>query len=145
MGQEGMRLGAGWCKCSRGQRSLFLGPTGTDVGRTEVGGLPRSGIFLEEAWGLTPKERSPVFSESGPDSESGVWGLPWIRNGVGRSGRPLESLDLWKNRGTETRGRVPDHRPGKGRGCGLPLPVRDSSMFLPLPEQNETREERPSG
>lgn len=38
VGREGLRLGAGWCKRSRGQSPLFLGPTGAAVDRTEVGG-----------------------------------------------------------------------------------------------------------
>lgn len=58
VGQEGMRLGAGWCKCSRGQRSLFLGPPGTAVGRTEVGGL----VFSWKKPGALLPRKGPLCS-----------------------------------------------------------------------------------
>lgn len=54
---EGMRLGAGWCKRSRGQSPLFLGPTESTVDQTEVGGR------AAHTWYLLGRCLGPSYSQ----------------------------------------------------------------------------------
>lgn len=104
-----------------GRAPWLLAPAGAAVDQAEGDGA---------SWKMTgafrlPKEHPSACSQGGPDSENGAPGLPRIR-----AGRPLESLDLWKNRGTERPGdKSKVSQPGKAEA----VPACDIKFSVPSP------------
>lgn len=113
---------------TRGQSPLAPSPAGAAVDQAEGDGAqlpaPISSWKMTGAFRL-PKEHPSACSQGGPDSENGAPGLPRIR-----AGRPLESLDLWKNRGTERPGdKSKVSQPGKAEA----VPACDIKFSVPSP------------